>query len=232
MSLIKNLYYKEGSFVLDIKELEISDTGITSIQGPSGSGKTTFFNILTGILPLSGWSWSFKGEDLAQLPVAERRLGVVFQSYELFPHLTAEDNVKIVAAARHQKKAAIVAGSAGHQGSGNASLDREALSNRIEKFKSALQLERCWKTKANNLSGGEKQRVAFLRAVISNPRLLLLDEPFSALDEKLRMESRETLKGFLKEVGVPVLLVTHDAADVAALADHHLYLRDSRIVTE
>lgn len=211
MSLIKNLLYKEGDFSLTIPQLELADEGVTSIQGPSGSGKTTLFNILTGILPVSGWSWNFKGEDLAKLSVADRRLGVVFQSYELFPHLSAAENVELVAAARN----------------GGIS---SSLREKISAYKNKLQLEKCWGTKAALLSGGEKQRIAFLRAVISSPRLLLLDEPFSALDENLRSGSREMLREFLKEVSVPVLLITHDAEDVQALAQHQLNIRDGRIL--
>lgn len=212
MSLIKNLLYREGDFSLSIPQLELADEGVTSIQGPSGSGKTTLFNILTGILPVNGWSWSFKGEDLAKLSIAERRLGVVFQGYELFPHLSAAENVEIVAAARSQ---------------GINSSIRE----KILQYKLKLQLEKCWDTKASKLSGGEKQRVAFLRAVVSNPRLLLLDEPFSALDPNLRSESRAMLREFLNEISVPVLLITHDAEDVRVLAQHHLKISDGRIVT-
>jgi sulfate transport system ATP-binding protein/putative spermidine/putrescine transport system ATP-binding protein len=210
MSVIKNLNYSESNFLLDIPSLEISDSGVTSIQGPSGSGKTTLFNILTGILPVTGWSWNFKGEDLAKLDVSERRRGVVFQSYELFPHLTAEENIIIILRARHKSVGV-------------------ALHEKVEKYKTTLQLHKCWKTKAAFLSGGEKQRVAFLRAVISNPRMLLLDEPFSALDEKLRGEARETLRRFLNEVDVPTLLITHDSADVEALAQHRLYLDHGKL---
>lgn len=212
MSLIKNLRYKEGEFSLEVPQLELADQGITSIQGPSGSGKTTLFNILTGILPVAGWSWNFKGEDLAKLQVSERRLGVVFQGYELFPHLSAAENVGIVATAR------------------NKNIGAAAINEKVNQYRETLQLEKCWNTKAALLSGGEKQRVAFLRAVISNPRLLLLDEPFSALDENLRSGSRAMLKQFLSEVSVPVLLVTHDAEDVRALAQHQLHIRDGRIV--
>lgn len=211
MSLIKNLLYKEGEFSLSIPQLELADEGVTSIQGPSGSGKTTLFNILTGILPISGWSWKFKGEDLAKLSVSDRRLGVVFQGYELFPHMTAAENIEIVAAARNHGI-------------------NSSVKEKISQYKNKLQLERCWETKAAQLSGGEKQRIAFLRAVISNPRLLLLDEPFSALDENLRTESREMLRDFLKEISVPVLLITHDTEDVRALAQHQLQINEGRII--
>jgi sulfate transport system ATP-binding protein/putative spermidine/putrescine transport system ATP-binding protein len=207
MSVIKNLHYKLDQFSLSVAELEISDSGVTSIQGPSGAGKTTLFNILIGLLPLAGWSWTFKGEDLAKLQISERRLGVVFQSYELFPHLTAFENIQIVLNSRHQK------------------VD-QALLDKVSRYRRTLQLEKCWQTKAALLSGGEKQRVALLRAVISNPRMLLLDEPFSALDENLRSESRETLRGFLQEVDVPTLLITHDMEDVMSLSQHRLFLKD------
>ena len=211
MSLIKNLHLKRGDFTLDISELEIPDQGITAIQGQSGSGKTTLFNILIGLQAVSDWQWIFKGEDLAKLSISERRLGVVFQGYDLFPHMTAEENIFIVANAR------------------NVGQNKVMLSEKINHYKKSLQLEKCWQTKAQLLSGGEKQRVAFLRAVISNPRMLLLDEPFSALDTNLRGESRQSLKQFLAEVDIPVLLVTHDEQDVKALAARTLHLKHGNI---
>ncbi|MBY0452782.1 MAG: ATP-binding cassette domain-containing protein, partial [Bdellovibrionaceae bacterium] len=96
MSLIKNLHYKFDGFELRADSLEIPDSGITVLQGPSGSGKSTFLNILIGLEKPKSWAWTFQGTELSVLPIEDRRLGVVFQTYDLFPHMTAEENVTLV----------------------------------------------------------------------------------------------------------------------------------------
>lgn len=213
MSLVKNINLKLDSFELAISELEIADQGVTAIQGESGSGKTTLLNVLIGLHKPTAWEWLFKGADLARLEISERRLGVVFQGYDLFPHLTAQQNIEIVLKARYPKKQ-----------------DQQIQLSRLAESAEQLKLQKCWNTKAESLSGGEKQRVALLRAVFSNPRMLILDEPFSALDPNLRSESRMILKNFIHKLEVPVLLVTHDEADVSALAQHSLRMKNGRIV--
>lgn len=213
MSLVKNINLKLDSFELIIPQLEIADTGVTAIQGESGSGKTTLLNVLIGLHKPTNWEWSFKGTDLAKLEISERRLGVVFQGYDLFPHLTAQQNVEIVLKARYPKK------------------DLQQIQiNKLAESVEQLKLDKCWTTKSENLSGGEKQRVALLRAVFSNPRMLILDEPFSALDIDLRNESRQILKSFIHKLEVPVLLVTHDENDVSVLAQHTLRMKNGRII--
>lgn len=202
MSLIKNLHYKFEGFELSVESLQIPDKGITVLQGPSGSGKSTFLNILIGLEQPQSWAWTFQGTELSSLPIEDRRLGVVFQSYDLFPHMTAEENVTIVLKARNSKS------------------QWPQLLVKLQELTGELGLNKCWHTRAQHLSGGEKQRVALLRAVISNPRLLLLDEPFSALDIENRVEARKTLKAFIERVKVPALIVTHDEEDVKVLADH------------
>ena len=213
MSLLKNINLKLGSFELAIPKLEIADTGVTALLGESGSGKTTLLNVLIGLHQLNNWEWSFNGTDLAKLKMSDRRLGVVFQGYDLFPHLTAQQNIEIVLKARYPQK--------------------ENQQNQISKLAESaeqLKLTKCWNTKAENLSGGEKQRVALLRAVFSNPRMLILDEPFSALDADLKIESREILKNFINKLDIPVLLVTHDLEDVTALAQHSFQMKNGRIL--
>lgn len=211
MSFIKNLHYSWSDFTLDIPELEMDDSGVTSLQGPSGSGKTSFLNTLIGLVKPTGWQWQFKGEDLSQLEPGERRMGVVFQGYDLFPHLTAEENIMLVLNARNT----------------NAAKTQALL--KLKEFKAQLNLEKCWGTQAHVLSGGEKQRVALLRAVFSNPRMLLLDEPFAALDTELRNESRALVKNLIQQLDIPVLLVTHDILDVEALANRRLFMAHGRI---
>jgi sulfate transport system ATP-binding protein/putative spermidine/putrescine transport system ATP-binding protein len=199
-------------FELVIPELEIPDIGVTAIQGESGSGKTTLLNLLIGLHKCEGYEWIFKGTDLAKLETSERRLGVVFQGYDLFPHLTAQQNIEIVLKARYPKKE-----------------NQQIQMSKLTEAATQLKLDKCWSTKAEILSGGEKQRVALLRAVFSNPRMLILDEPFSALDADLRNESRLMLKNFIHKLEVPVLLVTHDAEDVSQLAQHSLHMKNGRI---
>lgn len=212
MSHIKNLRFKLDNFELDIPDLQLPETGVTAIQGSSGSGKTTFLKTLIGLHQPTDWSWMFKGEDLSRLPISQRKLGVVFQSYDLFPHLTAEENIFLVLKARHEEH------------------NLDEMYKQLQKYKFQLNLESCWKTSAANLSGGEKQRIALLRALVSNPRMLLLDEPFSALDSDLRVEARRTVKELIQQINIPVYLITHDQEDVNALAQHVIKMKAGKII--
>lgn len=200
-------------FELNIPELLIPEKGITAILGSSGSGKTTFLKTLIGLYQPHGWSWTFKGELLSGLDISDRRLGVVFQGYDLFPHLTAEENINLVLKARNSDKTA-----------------RLLAQNKVEKYIFQLNLESCRHTRAQNLSGGEKQRVALLRALVSNPRILLLDEPFSALDTDLRSEARLLVKEVLSQLDIPIYLVTHDKEDVSSLAENVIHLKNGKLI--
>ena len=207
MALIKNINFNRGSFLLKLDQLELPDTGITAFVGPSGSGKSTFFNILIGVYQPHGWSWEFKQENLATKTLSERRLGVVFQGDQLFPHLTAEENLQIVFQARNPGASFI---------------------ETVAPLKAQLNLEKCWNTLAGNLSGGEKQRISLLRALISQPRILLLDEPFSALDPELKIEARRMVKTLLRDMAIPVYLITHDIEDVRALAQNTIEISNGQ----
>lgn len=212
MSSIKNLYFKLDNFELDIPELNLPEKGVTAILGSSGSGKTTFLQTLIGLHKPKNWEWKFKDETLSRLSVGERRLGVVFQSYDLFPHLTAEANILLILKARNLLK------------------DRNEVKKQLDQYKKVLDLDSCWRTQADKLSGGEKQRVALLRALVSNPRILLLDEPFSALDADLRSEARLILKDVINQLDIPVYIVTHDKEDVEFLAQHMIRIDNGKII--
>ncbi len=199
MSLVKNLSRDYGDFSIDIPSWEILDEGVTVLWGPSGSGKTSIFRILLGLEECPGLTWDVNGVDIAKLKSPERKLGVVFQTYDLFPHMTAEENILFAAKSRQIN-------------SGKAN-------DRIKSLSHVLQMDSFLNRKAAVLSGGEKQRVAFARAIIGEPRVLLLDEPFSALDQTLRDESRKLLKSIIEVEKIPTVLITHDPKDVEILAN-------------
>lgn len=199
MSVVTNLFHRYDDFSLSIRHWEIADQGITALWGPSGSGKTTIFRILIGLEPCPTLKWHYNGIDLAELSVAKRRLGVVFQSLELFGHLSARDNIMFAARARK--------------------LPGPIAELRFLELTSDLHLNHCLDRRADILSGGEKQRVALARALIGQPRFLLLDEPFSSLDSQLRSEARKLVRSVMTKQKIAALLVTHDDADLHDLAD-------------
>ncbi len=197
MALIKNVNVTLGNFSLKIDSLSIADNGVTAFTGASGAGKTTFFNTLIGIHNPPGWSWQFKDQNLADLSISDRRLGVVFQAYDLFPHLSAKENIQLVFRVRNLA---------------------ETFDDSVKLYLERLNLKNCWNTKAANLSGGEKQRVALLRALICKPRILLLDEPFAALDVKVKIQARALVRLLIADLEIPTYLITHDESDIEALA--------------
>ncbi|KYG63310.1 thiamine ABC transporter ATP-binding protein [Bdellovibrio bacteriovorus] len=209
MSYVENLHRDYGDFKIDIDRWEILDQGVTVLWGPSGSGKTSVFRILLGLEECPGMKWSFQGVDLAKLKTPDKRLGVVFQTLDLFPHMTAEENILFAARARK--------------------VDSRKVASRMKELNEVMQMEGFLQRKASVLSGGEKQRVAIARAIVGEPRLLLLDEPFSALDQELREESRKLLKRVIEVEKIPALLVTHDHRDVEVLANKVSKIRNGQL---
>lgn len=210
MSRIRDLKIKFKDFQLDIPEWEIADQGITLLWGPSGSGKTTVFRSLIGLEPCRQMQWDFQGEDLNRLPVGRRNLGVVFQNYELFPHLTAAQNIEFAGRAKGLKS--------------------KDLANDAAQLREQLGLQACWQTLAAQLSGGEQQRVALARALLGQPRCLLLDEPFAALDPELRLQARHLLRAVIDRRRIPALLISHDVEDRDGLADHVVKIASGRLL--
>ncbi|QDK36632.1 ATP-binding cassette domain-containing protein [Bdellovibrio sp. NC01] len=212
MSFVENLRRDYGDFKLDIPQWEILDEGVTVLWGPSGSGKTSVFRILLGLETCPGMKWNFQGVDLAKVKTPQRHLGVVFQSLDLFPHMTAKENILFAARARK--------------------ISEEKSRNRLKELATILKMESFLERPASIISGGEKQRVAIARAIMGEPRLLLLDEPFSALDQELREESRRLVKHVIEVEKIPTLLVTHDEQDVKYLANKVSTIRNGKIVEE
>jgi sulfate transport system ATP-binding protein/putative spermidine/putrescine transport system ATP-binding protein len=210
MSLVEGLNRDYGDFKIEIARWEIADQGITALWGPSGSGKTSVFRLLIGLEPCPTLVWKFGDEDLAQLPPPERRLGVVFQNLELFPHMSAEENILFAARARGIRQTEAV--------------------HRLKDLSDELRMSGYLNRQARVLSGGEAQRVALARAVIARPRFLFLDEPFSSLDAELRGEARSLVKNLISRMKIPTLLVTHDQEDLKVLADRVVKIKDGRLV--
>lgn len=200
----------EQTEVLRQIDLDLPSQGVTALVGPSGSGKTTLLNIIAGLVEADGGRIEIGGVDIGGLDVAERRIGYVFQSFALFPHLDVLDNVAFGLRVR-----------------GVARKERHA---RAMEALSLVQMQSFAKRPIDKLSGGQRQRVALARALVIEPRVLLLDEPLSALDPILRDAIRLELRALLERLDITTLLVTHDQMDAFVLADRIVMLRDGAVV--
>jgi iron(III) transport system ATP-binding protein len=200
--------YAEKPVISDLS-LTIADGSLFTLLGPSGCGKTTLLRSLAGFVPLRSGRVHFGERDVSQLPAHLRDVGMVFQDYALFPDKTVFDNVAYGLRARQQNAATI-------QATVSEYLERVGLSAYAQRLPAAL-------------SGGQRQRVALARALAIKPTVLLMDEPLSNLDAKLRVQVRETIADLQKEIGVTTVLVTHDQEEALALSDRIGLMRDGRI---
>jgi putative spermidine/putrescine transport system ATP-binding protein len=190
-------------------DLTLPPGAITALLGPSGSGKSTLVAVLAGLQPLSGGRIVVDGRDLAGVPPERRGVGVVFQRPLLFPHLDARDNVAF--------------------GLRRQGVDRRSARVRAESLLDEVELAGLGRRAPHELSGGQAQRVALARALAPRPRLLLLDEPLSALDPAVRARMRDLVRGLHDSFGTTTLFITHDQTEAAELADHTALLLDGRI---
>jgi spermidine/putrescine transport system ATP-binding protein len=203
---IRNVAKQFGAHaVLRDISLEVSEGEFLTILGESGSGKTTLLRIIAGFeQPSSGEVW-MAGERLDLLPPYKRRVNTVFQNYALFPHLTVEENV-----AYGPQVAKVPAGE---------------MSSRVDEALAKVRMQAFAKYKPAKISGGQQQRVALARALVNRPRLLLLDEPLSALDANLRRQMQVELKSLQREVGITFIFVTHDQEEAMVMSDRIALLR-------
>ncbi len=213
MSWVRNLYRDfGGGFTVDIEQWEILDQGVTALWGQSGAGKSSVFRLLLGLEQArEGFTWKLGDLDLAALPTPQRRLGVVFQSMELFPHMTARENILFAAEAR--------------------AISKPDAEKHLQDLRESLGLDAFFERKGSVISGGERQRVALARALMGRPRILFLDEPFSALDSGMRAEARKLVKATIDREKIPTVLVTHDREDLEAFPGKITELKAGRIVS-
>ena len=185
-----------GVRAVDAMDLAILEGEFLSLLGPSGCGKTTTLNLVAGFVEPTAGRILIDGKDVTGLPAHRRGLGVVFQSYALFPHLSVFENVAFGLRERRVSAAEI--------------------ERRVGEALALVRLDRLGRQKPSELSGGMQQRVALARALVYRPRVLLLDEPLAALDKKLREEMRDELRAIQRSVGITTVFVTHDQAEASA----------------
>ncbi len=208
--VVQGLWKRFGSFeaVRDVS-FEAEDGKITALLGPSGSGKSTVLRMIAGLeRPDAGRIW-VGGEEQTSKSVQERRFGFVFQHYALFRHMTVRRNVAFGLSVRRESKA--------------------AQRNRVDELLDLVGLAPFANRYPDQLSGGQRQRVALARALAPQPRLLLLDEPFGALDARVRQELRRWLDDLHRELGVTSLLVTHDQEEALELANEVIVMHRGRV---
>ena len=197
---IKNISKHYGSFqaLFDVS-LSIRKGEFVTLLGPSGSGKTTLLKILAGFEPVTSGAVTMDGRDITALPAEKRNFGLVFQGYALFPHMSVYDNIAYPLRVRRQTKAEI--------------------DTRVRALLDLVQLSGHVARKPQQLSGGQQQRVALARALVFKPDLLLLDEPMSALDKKLRHDLQEELREIHSTLGTTFINVTHDQEEAMHMSD-------------
>ncbi len=211
MIRIENLRkeYDAKTVALDDIDLVFEDSTFVALLGPSGCGKTTTLNCIAGLLEPTSGKIFFGDKDVTQLQPKDRNIGMVFQSYALYPHLKVIDNIAFPLKQKGMKKA-----------------ERYEKARKIAKM---LQIEYLLDRKPTQLSGGQQQRVSMARALVKEPDVLLLDEPMSNLDARLKIEIRDEIRRVQQETGITSIIVTHDQEEAMAIADKIAILDNGRI---
>ncbi len=200
-----------GRFVaLEDVSLEVYPGELVCILGPSGCGKTTLLRVIAGLEEQNVGEIFLKGTDISRYPTSKRQCGIVFQSYALFPNLTAAQNVAY--------------------GLKNAGLNRERIVARTREMLDLVGLGDQGRKYPAQLSGGQQQRVALARALAPNPSMLLLDEPLSALDAQVRVYLRSEIRELQQRLGITTIMVTHDQEEGLTMADRIILMKDGRLI--
>ena len=203
---------KKGAEVIAVNNFnfEIPDGQLIGLLGPSGCGKSTTLNLISGLETPTEGRIFFGEEDVTELPPEERGVGLVFQNYALYPHLTVEEN--IIFPLQNLK--------------GDKKMSREVMHQKAVETAKLVQIDGLMDRKPKELSGGQQQRVAIARALVKIPRVLLLDEPLSNLDARLRLQTREELRRIQRNTGVTTIFVTHDQEEAMSISDLIIVMKD------
>jgi len=209
--IIKEAVKKYGDFVaLKGVSLDIKEGEFFTLLGPSGCGKTTLLRMIAGFNSIEGGEFYFGDKLINTVPAHKRDIGMVFQNYAIFPHLTVEENVAYGLKARHVAAAEI--------------------GPRVKEALELVQIAHLSKRKPSELSGGQQQRVALARAFVIEPSVLLMDEPLSNLDAKLRVQMRTVIKKLQRKLGITTIYVTHDQEEALAISDRIAVMKDGVIM--
>jgi sulfate/thiosulfate transport system ATP-binding protein len=211
---IRSVSKSFGRFpALDRVSFEIEDGEFIALLGPSGSGKTTLLRVLAGLEMPDAGAVMFRGENLLATPVRQRGVGMVFQHYALFRHMTVAQNIAFGMLAKPRRTRPSPA----------------AIEAKVAELLATVQLDGLGSRYPSQLSGGQRQRVALARALAIDPKILLLDEPFGALDAKVRRELRRWLRDIHERTGLTTIFVTHDQEEALELADRVAVLKDGTL---
>ena len=209
--IINNAVKYYGDFkALNGVSLTINEGEFFTLLGPSGCGKTTLLRMIAGFNSIEGGEFYFGEKLINDVPAHQRDIGMVFQNYAIFPHLNVKENVAYGLKARKVKK--------------------EEIEKRVNEALELVKISHLAERKPNELSGGQQQRVALARAFVIEPSVLLMDEPLSNLDAKLRVEMRTVIKKLQKRLGITTIYVTHDQEEALAISDRIAVMKDGNIM--
>ena len=209
--IIKDAVKRYGDFTaLNGVSLDIREGEFFTLLGPSGCGKTTLLRMIAGFNSIEGGDFYFGEKRINDVPAHKRDIGMVFQNYAIFPHLTVSENVAYGLKARKVPK--------------------NEIGPRVAEALELVQIAHLADRKPNELSGGQQQRVALARAFVIEPSVLLMDEPLSNLDAKLRVQMRSVIKKLQRRLGITTIYVTHDQEEALAISDRIAVMKEGRIM--
>lgn len=200
--------YGDNTIISDLS-VEIKEKELFTLLGPSGCGKTTLLRMIAGFNTIEGGEFFFNDKQINDVEISDRNIGMVFQNYAIFPHLSVRQNVEF--------------------GLKNRKLSKAVIKEETDKFLNLMQIYEYRDRMPEQLSGGQQQRVALARALVIKPDVLLMDEPLSNLDAKLRLEMRQVIRDIQKEVGITTVYVTHDQEEAMAISDRIAVMKDGVI---
>ncbi|MBQ7775752.1 MAG: ABC transporter ATP-binding protein [Lachnospiraceae bacterium] len=209
----RNKNVKEDVIAVNNFNIEIPDGKLIGLLGPSGCGKSTALNLLCGLQKPTSGKIFFGEDDVTNLPAENRGVGMVFQNYALYPHLTVKQNITFPL----------------ENLKGEAKLTKEEMSKKAYEAAKLVQIDELMERKPSELSGGQQQRVAIARALVKMPRILLMDEPLSNLDARLRLQTREEIRRIQRETKITTIFVTHDQEEAMSISDMIVVMKEGMI---